>query len=407
MSYEHFIARRYIRSKHKLNFITIISAISTSGITLGVAALIVVLSIFNGFGGLVTSILVNFDPHIRITAASEAGLDAMPEISKKLSGIKYVKTVHPFASGKAFITKEGLYSIVDLKGIDLTQKDDWSIRSSLKYGKLIENDPDGIIVGLNLATKLQSLIGDTVYLTSFNDLSRSALSYAVPVTKKLVVRGIFESNNNDYDFYSVFTTLPSAREILGLEDEGMHGYELRLSDISNSMDVKTELAGKLDPKLFRINSWYDLHSDLYAMMQIERWAAYVIVSLIIAVATFNLLGSMSMSVIEKKKDIGILRSMGAKDRSILRIFMLEGLLIGVTGTIAGSVLGLGLVLMQKYLKLYPLDPTKYIIDALPVQLRLSDFLAVALMSLFLSFIASLYPAKRALKINVLDAIKWE
>ncbi|MGE5365036.1 MAG: FtsX-like permease family protein [Bacteroidota bacterium] len=418
MSYELFIAKRYIKSKHKLNFITIISVISTLGITLGVAALIVVLSVFNGFGGLVTSILVNFDPHIRITAAAEEGHDKMLSAGSRLKSISSISSIHPFVSGKAFITKGDLYSIVDLKGIDFTSKDKWSIQSSLKYGHLLrtkensatgevtETDPDGIILGLNLATKLTSLIGDTVYLTSFNDLSRSAVSFAVPYSKKMVVRGVFESNNNDYDFYSVFTSLQNAQEVLGLGDD-IHGYEIRLDDISKSNDVKQQISGVLDKRLFSVDSWYDLHRDLYMMMQIERWAAYVIVSLIIAVASFNLLGSMSMSVIEKKKDIGILRSMGAKDKSIMRIFMFEGLIVGVLGTISGSILGLLIVLAQKYLKFYPLDPTKYIIDALPVELRLGDFFAVAFMSLLLSFLASLYPARRSLKITLLDAIKWE
>lgn len=418
MSYELFIAKRYIKSKHKLNFITIISVISTLGITLGVAALIVVLSVFNGFGGLVTSILVNFDPHIRITAAAEEGHDQMLAAGSRLKSVSSISSVHPFVSGKAFITKGDLYSIVDLKGIDFSSKDNWSIQSSLKYGHLLktkenpstgevtDTDPDGIILGLNLATKLTSLIGDTVYLTSFNDLSRSAVSFAVPYSKKMVVRGVFESNNNDYDFYSVFTSLQNAQEVLGLGDD-IHGYEIRLNDISKSNDVKKQISGMLDKKLFSVDSWYDLHRDLYMMMQIERWAAYVIVSLIIAVASFNLLGSMSMSVIEKKKDIGILRSMGAKDKSIMRIFMFEGLIVGIVGTISGSILGLLIVLAQKYLKFYPLDPTKYIIDALPVELRLGDFFAVAFMSLLLSFLASLYPARRSLKISLLDAIKWE
>jgi lipoprotein-releasing system permease protein len=122
---------------------------------------------------------------------------------------------------------------------------------------------------------------------------------------------------------------------------------------------------------------------------------------------FNVLGSLAMSVVEKKKDIGILRSMGAKDKSILRIFMFEGLLLGVIGTFAGSFLGYLIAFLQMHYKLYPLDPTKYIIDAIPVELRFSDFFAVAGMALFLSFIASLLPAKRAVKIQAVDAIKWE
>ncbi|MCU7512656.1 MAG: ABC transporter permease [Ignavibacteria bacterium] len=411
MKYEIFIAKRYLRSKHKLNFITIISIVSVLGITLGVAALIVVLSVFNGFGSLVTSILVNFDPHIRITALSEEAYDRMPEAAQVLKTTGHIKSYSPFVSGKAIALKNQLTSIVDVKGMEYTKgaDEDWGVRSKVEYGRFDlspAGDKDGIIIGFNLANKIQSLVGDSLYLTSFNSISQSAASLSVPSVKKYVIRGIFESNNNDYDLYSVFVSLNSAQDLLGLGDR-FQGYEVRLDDIKNSMQVKQELQQKLDGRLFRINTWYDLHKDLYSMMQIERWAAFIIVSLIITVATFNVLGSLSMSVIEKTKDIGVLRSMGARDRSILRIFMFEGMLTGIVGTIAGSIIGVGIILLQMKLKFYPLDPNKYIIDALPVELRLWDFLAVAVMALLLSFLASLYPAKRAVKVPALEAIKWE
>jgi lipoprotein-releasing system permease protein len=410
MSFEFFIAKRYLVSKHKLNFITIISIVSTIGITLGVAALIIVLSVFNGFGNLVTSILVNFDPHIRITAVSGESYNKMGQVDSLLKNTKHISSFYPFVEGKTIIKKENIISVVDLKGIDFkTNKELWGVESSIKYGKYDLNGKGkqhGMIVGLNLATKLQSLVGDTVIVTSFNNLSRSALTLAMPVTERYVVDGIFESNNNDYDFNYVFTSLESAQKLLGLKNQ-IQGFEIRLDNIQNSGEVKDYLEKHIDKNLFSIDTWFDLHKELYEMMQIERWAAYVILSLIIAVATFNVLGSLSMSVIEKKKDIGILRSMGVKDKSVLRIFMFEGILIGIIGTIAGMLLGYIIVLLQLYFKLYPLDSTKFIIDAIPVQIRITDFIAVAGMALFLSFIASLYPAKRAAKIPVIESIKWE
>ncbi|HEX2867942.1 MAG TPA: ABC transporter permease [Ignavibacteriales bacterium] len=410
MKYEIFIAKRYLRSKHKLNFITIISIVSVLGITLGVAALVVVLSVFNGFGGLVTSILVNFDPHVRITAISEDAYDRMPEVEKVLKHTAHIRSYSPFVSGKAIALRNQLTSIVDVKGIDYkNQGENWGVKSRIEYGTFDYSpvgDKDGIIIGFNLANKIQTVPGDSLYLTSFNSLSRSASSLALPSVKKYIIKGIFESNNADYDLYSVFVSLSSAQDLLGLGNR-IQGYEIRLDDIKNSTEVKDELMKSLDPKLFRINTWYDLHKDLYSMMQIERWAAFIIVSLIITVATFNVLGSLSMSVIEKTKDIGVLRSMGARDRSILRIFMFEGMLTGIIGTIAGTALGVLIIFLQMKLKFYPLDPTKYIIDALPVELRLWDLVAVAAMALLLSFLASLYPAKRAVKIPALEAIKWE
>lgn len=412
MGYEFFIAKRYLRSKHKLNFITIISVISTLGISLGVAALIVVLSVFNGFGSLVTSILVNFDPHLRITAVTTEAYDKMPEIEKILKKTDHIRSVDPFVSGKAIVAKirDNLIHIVDVKGMNITSKDrDWGASESVKLGAYDfspVNGKEGIVIGFSLADKLQCPTGDSLYLTSFNSVSESAVSLAMPEVSKYVVKGIFESNNHDYDLSNVFVSLESAQNLFGMQNK-IQGFEIRLDDIKYSSEVKELLSSRLNPNYFRISTWYDLHRDLYTVMQIERWAAYIIVSLIIAIATFNVLGSLAMSVIEKKKDIGVLRSMGAKDKSIIRIFMFEGILIGVIGTFAGSLLGMLIVFLQMQFKFYPLDPSKYIIDALPVELRLTDFFAVAGMSLFLSFIASLYPARRALKISALEAIKWE
>jgi lipoprotein-releasing system permease protein len=142
-------------------------------------------------------------------------------------------------------------------------------------------------------------------------------------------------------------------------------------------------------------------------MLIERWAAYLILALIIAVATFNILGSLTMSVIEKRKDIALLRSMGATNKSILRIFMFEGILIGLLGTVVGMLIGYFICWLQITYNIYPLDPTKYIINSLPINLKWSDFFAVGFASFSLTFLASLYPAKKAVKVSITEAIKWE
>ncbi len=150
-----------------------------------------------------------------------------------------------------------------------------------------------------------------------------------------------------------------------------------------------------------------MHKDFYDVMQIERWAAFILLMLIISVATFNILGSLTMSVIEKRRDIGILRSMGARKKSILRVFMFEGILIGTIGTVLGLILGLLVCYLQIEFKLYPLDPLRFRIDAIPVKLQTTDLIIIPIVSMLLSFLASLYPAKRAVKLNVIDSIKYE
>ncbi|OGV01284.1 MAG: hypothetical protein A2330_00765 [Ignavibacteria bacterium RIFOXYB2_FULL_36_7] len=249
-------------------------------------------------------------------------------------------------------------------------------------------------------------MGDTITLVSPVGIEKALVQFTIPNTRKFIIAGIYSSDNNDYDASYIFTSLSSAQNLLGY-GKSVQGYEIKLSDINQSVELKNQLTSELDPDLYSINTWYDFHKDLYSVMQIERWSAYIILSLIIAVATFNILGSLSMSVIEKKRDIGVLRSVGAGEKSIVKIFMFEGLLIGIIGTLAGIFIGYLVCYLQINYNIYPLDPTQYKIDSLPLQLRLSDFFYISGASMLLSFLASLYPAKKAASVNIVESIKWE
>lgn len=154
-------------------------------------------------------------------------------------------------------------------------------------------------------------------------------------------------------------------------------------------------------------TWYDLHKDFYSILKVERWVAFIILSLIIAVASFNILGSLTMTVIEKKRDIGILKAMGASDKMITRIFMFEGIVVGLVGMVTGSLLGLGVSLLQIYFKIYKLDTSVYKLEALPMDLRIMDFVYIPLAALLLCFLASLYPSIRAAKQKPVESIRWE
>ncbi len=406
---EFFIAKRYLRAKHKLNFITIISLLSTLGITIGVAALIIVLSVFNGFGSLVTSIMVSFDPHIRISVKDERGFSQINSLQKILSKTENVSSYSPFVEGKAILLNKKSYEIVNLKGIEnKTNDESWGVASKIISGKFDIQDGgyDKIILGIPLALRLSSRIGDTITVTSAYNIEKTITSLSMPQTRKFIVAGIFESNNRDYDVSYVFTSVSSAQRLFGLRGK-ITGYELRLNNFKQAESVKENLSKKIDTNLFSVNTWYDLHKQLYNVMQIERWAAYILLCLIIAVATFNIFASLTMTVIEKKKDIGVLRAMGVNKNSILRIFMFEGILVGAIGTFIGIALGLLVCYLQIEYNFYPLDSTKYIINALPVEIRWTDILAIGGMAMFLAVTASLYPAKRAAKTIIIEAIKYE
>ncbi len=410
MKYETFIAKRYLISKHKINFITIISIISVLGIAIGVASLIVVLSVFNGFGSLVTSFLINFDPHIRIEIISEDSKKIEDNVENELNDIKEVKSYSRYVNGKVLAYQSHITQIVNLKGIEeKNDKSIYNIKSSVELGKFdlsVRDGIPGIVLGLPLADHMQSIVGDTITLISPAGIERYITQMSMPKTQKFVIRGIYVSNNNEYDASYIFTNLATAQNLLGY-NKNIQGFDVLLNDINESETIKEKLESKLDKNTYSINTWYDFHKDLYSVMQIERWTAYIILSLIIAVATFNILGSLSMSVIEKQRDIGILRSMGVREKSILKIFMYEGLLIGLAGTIGGVILGYFICWLQLHFNIYPLDPTQYKIDSLPLQIKISDFFFITGASMLLTFLASLIPAKRAAKINPLEAIKWE
>lgn len=411
MLFERFIARRYLISKHKLNFITIISFLSTAGITIGVAALIVVLSVFNGFGSLVKSFLMNFDPHLRVEIiSSDYSENDILKLDEALNKESELISYAPFVSGKVLALRRDKTEIINLKGVTPENANDiYGIKNSIVFGDDELNDKGDlpvIIIGILLADKIQSLVGDTITIISPTGIEKAITQFTLPKSQSFIVGGIFSSQNNEYDAGLTFISLEYGQFLLGYKNT-FQGYEIKLDDIDKSFKMKDKLQSLINNNVFEISTWYDFHKDLYSVMQIERWVAYILLSLIVAVATFNILGSLSMTVIEKKRDIGILRAMGVKENSIKKIFMYEGLMVGIFGTLLGIVIGYCILFLQINYNIYPLDPTQYKIDSLPVELRLSDFFFVSGASMLLSFLASYFPASRASRVNTIEAIKWE
>lgn len=403
--FEYFIAKRYLRSKHRLNFISIISILSTIGVTIGVAALVIVLSVFNGFGSLVTTMLINFDPHLRITSQK----NNIKEIENFLSKSELVKSYSSYSEGKVILMRNKAMEILNLKGFPIESEESSNrIENRLTFGEFNLRDEGNvgrIILSLPIALRLSVKIGDTLFATSAGQIKKTITRMTIPQTKRLIVSGIYEISNKEYALEYTFTSLSAAQNILDTRKK-VTGLEVILNDIDNSDELKTELTNKFGNNI-SVNTWYDLHKDLYRVMLIERWAAYILLSLIIAVAAFNILSSLTMSVLEKKKDIGVLRSMGTTSGSIKKLFMFEGILIGFIGTILGLIIGLFVCYLQINFNIYSLDASKYVIDTLPLQVKFSDILAVAVMSFSLTFFASKYPANMALKTKIIDAIKWE
>jgi lipoprotein-releasing system permease protein len=406
---EAFIARRYLVSKRKIRFINVIGSISIVGITIGVAALFVALSVFNGFNSVVTSVLVGFDPHIRIEKRGNITAEELTRLESILERHSRIKAYSPFVSGKAMLVARSFNRVVFIRGIDESRIGEVSgLQQNIVLGNLHlrdSTDMQGIVIGLTLADRLAALIGEKIVIVSPAGMQSTLTGIGAPQTQKFQVAGIYESNNRDYDLNYAYISIQAAQDLFLLHDR-YNGVEMRLDDFHHADAVKRDLEREIPPE-YTIATWYDLHQDLYSVMQIERWSAYVLLSLIIAVATFNMLGSLTMSVVEKRRDIGVLKSLGMSANRIARMFMFEGVLIGAVGTIAGLLLGLAVVLLQMEYQLFPLDPTVYIIPAIPVEIRWTDFVAIGIASMGLSCVAAYYPARRAATTVPVEALRWE
>ena len=409
MGYERFIARRYLLSKKKVQFITIITLISIAGITIGVAALITVLSVFNGFNRYQLDILTGFDPHIRIEPDSGDVLINHTQLIEKISGFREVRAASPFILKKGVISSAKNNVVAFIKGVDENKIGEISdVKQKTGIGDFEFRDTyetGGIVLGGSLASRLDVRVMDTVTVMSPAGMERALTQIITPRTMKFVVRGIYDSNNREYDKMYSFVSFRKSQELFELLNSAS-GIDVKLYDIGDSENLQNQLSGVLG-KSYRINTWYNLHEELYNVMKIERWTAFVILTLIIAVASFSIIGSLTMTVIEKRRDIGVLKSLGAEKKSILKIFMYEGILIGIYGTICGTILGISVCLAQIKYKLFPLDITVYSIDALPVEMRLPDFIYIGFSAMLLSFVASLYPALKAANQEPIDSIRWE
>ncbi len=406
MKYTFFIAKRYLLAKKDASFITVISLISIFGVTIGVAALIVVLSVFNGFNGLVSDILIGFDPHVRIQASKKTTSDDFLKLKNKLSALNVIDAQSEFVSGKGMLVSKKTTKVIFIRGLETEAIPKVSgVTSSLIIGTTnFTKENHEIVIGYSLADKLGIGVDDTVYVVTTAGVQNALSGIALPQLFALKVVGIYEARNKDYDGLYAFTSLQTSQQLFAAKNP--QGFDIRLKSIDDTESfvesIQTEYGGQ-----FIVQSWYDLHKDLYSVMQVERWTAFIILTLIIAVASFNLLGSLTMTVIEKTRDIGILKAMGATQKDILSIFRLEGFLVGIFGSLFGLGLGTLICWMQIKFQLFALDSNVYIIPAIPIEMRISDLILVPLSALILCSLAAHYPSKRAAQLLPSDAVRWE
>ncbi len=407
--FETFIAKRYLLSKKKVQFITIITLISVIGVTIGVAALITVLSVFNGFNAYQLKILTGFDPHIRIEKKNGQLIQDYSSVIEKVKSSVAPKGITPYTQSKGVLSSKKNNVVVFIKGVDDKKIEDVSdVKEKTGLGDFEFNDNEnfgGIILGSSVAAKLQARLRDTVTIMSPAGMEKALTQIVQPKILKFVVKGIFDSNNRDYDKFYAFVSVNYGQRLFELGN-AVNGIDIKLDNIDKSEADAEKIKATLGDE-YIVNTWYNLHEDLYNVMKVERITAFIILLLIIAVASFSIIGSLTMTVIEKKRDIGVLKAMGSYNSSIVKIFMYEGILIGIYGTVFGIILGLAVCFAQIKFKFFPLDPMVYSIDALPIDLRITDFIFISIATIVISFLASLYPAMKASRQEPIESIRWE
>ncbi|MDX1421091.1 MAG: FtsX-like permease family protein [Rubricoccaceae bacterium] len=426
MDYRLLIARRYLVSRRRVTLISVVSGISVAGVALGVAALIVVLSVMNGFYDTVRDLLVSYDPHVRIEAADGQPLAEADALLGLVRDVPGVVTAAPFVEGKALLAgtdARGLNRVVTVRGVDPAALDSTVARAVTAgvFDVSRTADGPGLVAGRALATRLalfpgaapgddlggaQGVAGSRVALLSAPALERMATMYplGLPPQQVFALRGLFELEPA-YDEDHVFVGLEEAQRLFRLPAGRVSGLDLRLTDVEDAAAVQARLQDRLGGD-YAVKTWYDLQPSLYSVMLLEKWAASAILLLIVVVAAFNIVGALTMIVIEKRRDLGALQAMGASRRDVARVFLLEGLLVGGLGAGLGLGLGLGLAILQETTGLVKLaEAESFIISAYPVSVRLSDVALIAAVAVGLCVLAAVYPARRAAAVEPAEAVR--
>jgi len=403
-----FIARRYLFSRKYISLISTLTYISIAGVTIGTALLIVVLSVFNGFFDVVKSLLLSFDPDLRIESNEGATFTFSDELNSDLSAIPEITNFSPFVVGKAILTSsEEETQVVEVKGVD---KETFikmvEIEQSITSGVFdleVRNRKPGIIIHEQLRNELFLSMNDEVALLSAAGMRKALTQITVPRSYRFDVRGAYLVQSVASS-PSVYVELDAARRLFNARNQ-VSGIDIKLENNLDAAALKSELESRLGPE-YKISTWYDLQKPLYDVMYLEKWGAYVILMIIVLVAVLNIIGSLTMIVIQKQRDIGILMSMGYSKSKVKSIFRKQGLLIGLIGCGLGGTIGFLLCWLQLEFGVIKLS-SAFIIDAYPVDIRLLDISIILMGSLLLCLAASWFPSKRASEIQPAEAVRYE
>jgi len=413
MSFERFVAMRYLFARRKQAFISVISLISILGVAIGVASLIVVLGVMNGMSIDLRDKILGVNAHLLIGSV-DASIPDYADLKATALKVEGVTGAMPFVYSEVMLsTRHGVKGVV-LRGIDpadasgvLTLDKDMieGSMADLSGGFGPAGGPPGIVVGRELAQRLGVRRGSLV-----NMLTPSGMSTAAGFKPKVqIVRvvAVFKTGMYEYDSSLAYVTIPTAQDLLGYKADSVSGIELRVADVDRADVVGAKIKETIGGFPLYVRDWKEMNENLYAALALEKLAISVILVMIVLVGSFSIVTTLVMLVMEKTRDIAILMSMGATKKTIRNIFMLQGTIIGLAGTTAGFALGLTLCFLLKRYQFITLPKGIYSLDYLPVLLEWQDLVAIGVSAMALCFLATVYPARQASRLTPAEALRYE
>jgi len=420
MSYEFFVGLRYLRAKRKQTFVSVITIISILGITVGVSALIIVLSVMSGFEDTLKDKILGLNAHVVVLGMGH-GIEDYARVAEVTRSIKGVAGASPFTYNQAMLSSASSAIGAVVRGLEVkTAGEATVVPQKIKEGSLKglnvelgdkKGTRPGIVLGKELAERLSVRTGDRINLISPTGTMTPA--GPMPRMTSFVVSGIFELGMYEYDSSLAFISLHNAQKFFRLGDTAT-GVEIKLHDVDEARGVADTVMRELKGPYWT-KTWQDMNRSLFSALKLEKVTMFIILTLIILVAALNIISTLIMVVMEKHKDIAILKSIGASPGGIMKIFMVEGAIIGIIGTFAGAVFGVTVAmnlewvvsLIEGLFHFKILPPSVYYIDKLPSRVEPMTVIIIVVFSLGISFLATLYPSWQAARMRPVDSLRYE